>query len=96
MAQAILCSPNARQPERLLICARRSDDTNGASFKSQSEHWTINRRPIGYDHSSPARALQALATIRWVTFHLESQAERRGVTGEQSPRPASAQGTEAG
>jgi hypothetical protein len=30
---------------------------------------------------SPARAMQALATIRSVTFHLEGQAERRGVTG---------------
>jgi transposase len=30
---------------------------------------------------SPARALQALATVRLVTFHLEGQPERRGVTG---------------
>ena len=30
---------------------------------------------------SPARAMQALATVRLVTFHLEGQAERRGVTG---------------
>jgi transposase len=30
---------------------------------------------------SPARAMQALATLRLVTFHLEGQPERRGVTG---------------
>jgi transposase len=30
---------------------------------------------------SPARAMQALATVRLVTFHLEGQSERRGVTG---------------
>ena len=30
---------------------------------------------------SPARAMQALATVRLVTFHLEGQPERRGVTG---------------
>jgi transposase len=30
---------------------------------------------------SPARAMQALATVRLVTFHLEDQPERRGVTG---------------
>jgi transposase len=30
---------------------------------------------------SPGRAMQALATVRLVTFHLEGQAERRGVTG---------------
>ena len=30
---------------------------------------------------SPARALQALATVRLVTFHLEGQPERRGLTG---------------
>jgi transposase len=29
---------------------------------------------------SPARAMQALATVRLVTFHLEGQPERRGVT----------------
>src|SRR6476620_11007254 len=61
---------------KLLRCRR----TNGASFKSQSEHWTIRRRNLGYDHSSPARALPALATIRSVTFHLEGPAERRGAT----------------
>jgi transposase len=30
---------------------------------------------------SPARAMQALATVRLVTFHLEGQPEHRGVTG---------------
>ena len=30
---------------------------------------------------SPARAMRALATVRLVTFHLEGQSERRGVTG---------------
>jgi transposase len=30
---------------------------------------------------SPARALQALSTVRLVTFHLEGQPERRGVAG---------------
>jgi transposase len=30
---------------------------------------------------SPVRALQALATVRLVTFHLEGQPERRGLTG---------------
>ena len=30
---------------------------------------------------SPARALQASATVRLVTFHLEGQPERRGLTG---------------
>jgi transposase len=30
---------------------------------------------------SPARAMQALATVRLVTFHLEGQPERQGVTG---------------
>lgn len=30
---------------------------------------------------SPARAMQALATVRLVTFHLEGQADRRGLTG---------------
>ena len=30
--------------------------TNGASFKSQSEHWRIRHRNIGYDHS-PNRPL---------------------------------------
>ena len=30
---------------------------------------------------SPARAMQALATVRLVTFHLEGQPERRGVAG---------------
>jgi transposase len=30
---------------------------------------------------SPGRAMQALATVRLVTFHLEGQAERQGVTG---------------
>jgi len=30
---------------------------------------------------SPARAMQALATVRLVTFHLEGQPDRRGVTG---------------
>ncbi len=30
---------------------------------------------------SPARAMQALATVRLVTFYLEGQPERRGVTG---------------
>ncbi len=30
---------------------------------------------------SPARALQALATVRLVTFHLEGQPQRRGLTG---------------
>jgi transposase len=30
---------------------------------------------------SPARALQALSTVRLVTFRLESQVERRGITG---------------
>jgi transposase len=30
---------------------------------------------------SPARAMQALATVRLVTFHLEGQPERRGLTG---------------
>jgi transposase len=30
---------------------------------------------------SPARAMQALATVRLVAFHLEGQPERRGVTG---------------
>ena len=30
---------------------------------------------------SPARAMQALATVRLVTFHLEGQPKRRGVTG---------------
>jgi transposase len=30
---------------------------------------------------SPPRAMQALATVRLVTFHLESQPDRRGVTG---------------
>jgi transposase len=30
---------------------------------------------------SPARALQAVSTVRLVTFHLEGQPERRGVTG---------------
>jgi hypothetical protein len=30
---------------------------------------------------SPARALQALATVRLVTFHLEGRPERRGLTG---------------
>jgi transposase len=30
---------------------------------------------------SPCRAMQALSTVRLVTFHLEGQAERRGVTG---------------
>ena len=30
---------------------------------------------------SPARAMQALATVRLVTFRLEGQAERRGLTG---------------
>ena len=63
------------------VSARRSDDTNGASFKSQSEHRLINRRIPGYDHSSPARALPAWAMIRSVTFHLEAQrngGEERG------------------
>jgi transposase len=30
---------------------------------------------------SPARAMQALSTVRSVTFHLEGQPERRGITG---------------
>jgi transposase len=30
---------------------------------------------------SPARAMQALSTVRLVTFHLEGQGERRGITG---------------
>ena len=30
---------------------------------------------------SPGRSMQALATVRLVTFHLEGQPERRGVTG---------------
>ncbi len=30
---------------------------------------------------SPARAMQALTTVRLVTFHLEGQPERRGLTG---------------
>jgi transposase len=30
---------------------------------------------------SPGRAMQALSTVRLVTFHLEGQAERRGVAG---------------
>jgi transposase len=30
---------------------------------------------------SPARAIQALSTVRLVTFRLDSQGERRGVTG---------------
>jgi transposase len=30
---------------------------------------------------SPARAMQALSTVRLVTFHLEGQPERRGITG---------------
>jgi transposase len=30
---------------------------------------------------SPARAMQALSTVRLVTFHLEGQPERRGMTG---------------
>ena len=30
---------------------------------------------------SPARAMQALATVRLVTFHLEGQPERRGLSG---------------
>ena len=30
---------------------------------------------------SPARAMQALATVRLVTFHLEGQPERRGLAG---------------
>ena len=30
---------------------------------------------------SPVRALQALSTVRWVTFHLEGQGDRRGVAG---------------
>jgi transposase len=30
---------------------------------------------------SPSRAMQALSTVRLVTFHLEGQPERRGVTG---------------
>ena len=30
---------------------------------------------------SPERAMQALATVRLVTFHLEDQPERRGVSG---------------
>ena len=30
---------------------------------------------------SPERALQALATVRLVTFRLEGQPERRGVSG---------------
>ena len=30
---------------------------------------------------SPARAMQALSTVRLVTFRLEGQAERRGVAG---------------
>ena len=30
---------------------------------------------------SPQRALQALSTVRLVTFHLEGQPERRGITG---------------
>ena len=30
---------------------------------------------------SPGRALQALSTVRLVTFHLEDQPERRGITG---------------
>ena len=30
---------------------------------------------------SPERALQALSTVRLVSFHLEGQGERRGITG---------------
>ena len=30
---------------------------------------------------SPARAIQALSTMRLVAFHLEGQPERRGITG---------------
>jgi hypothetical protein len=30
---------------------------------------------------SPERALQALSTVRLVSFHLEGQPERRGITG---------------
>ena len=30
---------------------------------------------------SPARAMQALSTVRLVTFHLEGQPQRRGITG---------------
>jgi transposase len=30
---------------------------------------------------SPARAMEALSTVRLVTFHLEGQPERRGMTG---------------
>ena len=30
---------------------------------------------------SPARAMQALSTVRLVTFHLEGQSEQRGVAG---------------
>lgn len=35
---------------------------------------------VGVD-LSPERALQALSTVRLVSFHLEGQAERRGITG---------------
>ena len=66
------------QPDDLKAAYDASvDPTNGTSFKSQSEHRSINRGNIAYDHSSPARAMQALATLRSVTFHLEGQAERR-------------------
>ena len=30
---------------------------------------------------SPVRAMQALSTVRQVTFHLEGQPEKRGITG---------------
>ena len=45
---------------------------------------------------SPARAMQALATVRLVTFHLEGQPERRGLTGRLPGRPAGPEGAEAG
>ena len=31
---------------------------------------------------SPERAMQALSTVRLVSFHLEGQGERRGITGD--------------
>ena len=45
---------------------------------------------------SPARAMQALATVRLVTFRLKGQPERRGLAGGLSRCPASPEGAEAG
>ncbi len=44
---------------------------------------------------SPERALQALSTVRLVSFHLEGQGERSGITGGCPDAPSGPEGAEA-